>query len=66
MPAERVDERGKRKFLLSAITSPLPDKDVDASGWVAPAYPLIPMIMVGHILSMMLGDPILALGLLSS
>ncbi len=66
VPAERLDERGRRKFLLSAITSPLPDKDVNATGWVAPAYPLIPLILVGHVLSMILGDPIIALGLLKS
>ncbi len=64
VPAEVRDERGRRKFVLSAIASPLSEEDMDVKGWVAPAYPLIPLILVGHVISMILGDPLTALGLL--
>ncbi len=66
VPAEIVDEKGRRKFVLSAIASPLSEEDLDTSGWVAPAYPLLPMILVGHLMSMLLGDPITIVRMLYS
>lgn len=59
VPAEEVRD-GRRRLILSRILSPLEAKvpEDGESRWYVPAYPLIPLILLGYALSLLIGDPL--------
>ncbi|HDM92142.1 MAG TPA: hypothetical protein ENG69_01960 [Candidatus Korarchaeota archaeon] len=58
VPAESVQD-GRKKFILSRIFAPLePSKPHESCRWYVPAYPLMPLIFAGYLLSQVLGDPV--------
>ena len=58
VPAEFTQD-GRRKFKLSKIFAPLePSKPQENCRWYVPAYPLMPFILAGYLLSQVLGDPV--------
>ncbi len=47
-------EDGGRKFILGASLSALEPNDVEEEGkWIAPTYPMIPMILLGYLISLL-------------
>ncbi len=58
VPAEEVRD-GRRKLNLSRVLSPLEARVPDEScRWFVPAYPLMPLILLGYLLSLAVGDPL--------
>ena len=59
VPAEEVQD-GRRRLVLSRVLAPLEAKVPENGGsrWYVPAYPLIPLILLGYALSLLIGDPL--------
>ncbi len=58
VPAE-IRKSGRRRFDFSRLLAPLePTEPKEECKWYVPAYPLLPLILVGYVLSVMVGDPV--------
>lgn len=59
VPAEEVRD-GRRRLVLSRVLAPLEAKVPEGGGgaWYVPAYPLIPLILLGYALFLLIGDPL--------
>ncbi len=59
VPAEEV-RQDRRRLVLSRVLAPLEVKVPENGGsrWYVPAYPLIPFILLGYVLSLLAGDPL--------
>ncbi len=61
--AEAMTE-GTRRFVFSSALSPIREEKVPIEGkkneyvWIIPAYPLLPFILAGHLITLSLGGPI--------
>ncbi len=55
---------GVRRFVFSSALSPIKEERVSIKGkergyvWIIPAYPLLPFILLGHLITLSIGGPV--------